>query len=89
MLIGIGAALFTIVSVTFGQGAQGTVDRVAAQIATGIGLPPIESFFERWAHQRGVRRTPGRESDAKPYAAAASSRRSSASSSTSSTDATG
>ena len=120
MLIGIGAALFTMLSVAFAQGGQGTVDRVAAQIATGIGflgagailrdehsvhglttaatiwvnaaigmavgagafglavattlvtlvvlvvLPPIESFFERWARQRGMHRTLGGESDAKP-----------------------
>ncbi len=108
MLIGIGSALFTILSLGFAQGAQGSTDRVAAQIATGIGflgagaivrdegsihglttaatiwvnaaigmavgagayglavtttvitlvilavLPPIESFFERWAVRRGV-----------------------------------
>jgi putative Mg2+ transporter-C (MgtC) family protein len=109
MLIGIGSALFTILSIGFAQGGQGTTDRVAAQIATGIGflgagailrsqhsihglttaatiwvnaaigmavgagayglalvttvvtlvvlavLPPIETFFERWARRRGER----------------------------------
>ena len=38
MLIGIGSALFTILSITFATGGQGTTDRVAAQIATGIGF---------------------------------------------------
>jgi putative Mg2+ transporter-C (MgtC) family protein len=38
MLIGIGSALFTILSLSFAQGGQGTTDRVAAQIATGIGF---------------------------------------------------
>jgi putative Mg2+ transporter-C (MgtC) family protein len=110
MLIGIGSALFTVLSLSFAHGGQGTVDRVAAQIATGIGflgagailrdehsvhglttaatiwvnaaigmavgagfhglatattvvtlvilavLPPIETFFERWAERRGVSR---------------------------------
>jgi|SRR5690349_13159927 putative Mg2+ transporter-C (MgtC) family protein len=109
MLIGIGSALFTILSIGFAEGGQGTTDRIAAQIATGIGflgagaimrdrhsihglttaatiwvnaaigmavgaganalaitatvvslivlavLEPIETFFERWAHRRGVR----------------------------------
>ena len=110
MLIGMGSALFTVLSLTFVHGGQGSVDRVAAQIATGIGflgagailrdqhsihglttaatiwvnaaigmaagagmpalatattvvtlvilavLPPIETFFERWAQRRGVSR---------------------------------
>jgi putative Mg2+ transporter-C (MgtC) family protein len=38
MLIGIGSAMFTILSIRFADGGQGTVDRVAAQIATGIGF---------------------------------------------------
>jgi putative Mg2+ transporter-C (MgtC) family protein len=38
MLIGIGSALFTVLSLSFAHGAQGTPDRVAAQIATGIGF---------------------------------------------------
>jgi len=38
MLIGIGSAMFTILSIRFAAGGQGTVDRVAAQIATGIGF---------------------------------------------------
>jgi putative Mg2+ transporter-C (MgtC) family protein len=38
MLIGIGSALFTILSITFAQEGQGSADRVAAQIATGIGF---------------------------------------------------
>src|SRR5262249_45592445 len=38
ILITVGAALFTIVSIQLGQGAGGTVDRVAAQIVTGIGF---------------------------------------------------
>ena len=38
MLIGIGAAMFTILSIRFADGGQGAVDRVAAQIATGIGF---------------------------------------------------
>src|SRR5215468_12032217 len=38
MLIGIGSALFTVLSLSFAQGGQGTSDRVAAQIATGIGF---------------------------------------------------
>src|SRR5215510_14107485 len=38
MLIGIGSALFTILSIGFAQAGQGTTDRVAAQIATGIGF---------------------------------------------------
>jgi putative Mg2+ transporter-C (MgtC) family protein len=37
MLIGIGSALFTVMSLAFAHGA-GTPDRVAAQIATGIGF---------------------------------------------------
>jgi putative Mg2+ transporter-C (MgtC) family protein len=108
MLIGIGSALFMMLSLGF-AGPSGSTDRVAAQIVTGIGflgagailrgdhsvhglttaatvwvnaaigmaagagafttaagttgltlfvliaLPPIEGFFERWAHRRGVR----------------------------------
>jgi putative Mg2+ transporter-C (MgtC) family protein len=38
MLIGIGSALFTMLSIGFAQAGQGTTDRVAAQIATGIGF---------------------------------------------------
>src|SRR5215470_6227113 len=38
MLIGIGSALFTVMSLSFVHGGQGTSDRVAAQIATGIGF---------------------------------------------------
>jgi putative Mg2+ transporter-C (MgtC) family protein len=38
MLIGMGSALFTVLSLTFVHGGQGSVDRVAAQIATGIGF---------------------------------------------------
>jgi len=37
MLIGIGAMLFTIISIEFGHGS-GTTDRVAAQLITGIGF---------------------------------------------------
>jgi len=38
MLIGIGSALFTVLSIAFSHASQGTSDRVAAQIATGIGF---------------------------------------------------
>ena len=38
MLIGIGSAMFTIMSIRFAGVGQGSVDRVAAQIATGIGF---------------------------------------------------
>jgi putative Mg2+ transporter-C (MgtC) family protein len=38
MLIGIGSALFTVMSLSFVHGGQGSNDRVAAQIATGIGF---------------------------------------------------
>ena len=38
MLIGIGSALFTVLSLAFAHGGQGTTDRVAAQIASGIGF---------------------------------------------------
>lgn len=39
MLIGIGSALFTILSIGFARAGQsGSADRVAAQIATGIGF---------------------------------------------------
>jgi len=38
MLIGMGSALFTMVSLGFGQGSAGSVDRVAAQVVTGIGF---------------------------------------------------
>ena len=38
MLIGIGSTLFTILSIEFARGGQGSTDRVAAQIATGIGF---------------------------------------------------
>src|SRR5215472_14423164 len=38
MLIGIGSALFTMISLSFAHGGQGSTDRVAAQIATGIGF---------------------------------------------------
>jgi putative Mg2+ transporter-C (MgtC) family protein len=109
ILIGIGSTLFTILSLWFARDNGGSVDRVAAQIVTGIGflgagaimhntnsvhglttaatiwvnaavgmavgvgmgavavgvtaitlvvligLTPLESFFERWAHRRGVR----------------------------------
>jgi len=107
ILIGIGSALFTILSLSFGAN-MGSTDRIAAQILTGIGflgggailrgahihglttaatiwvnaaigmavgvgmtsvavgtttmtllvlvgLTPLEAFFERWAHRRGVR----------------------------------
>jgi putative Mg2+ transporter-C (MgtC) family protein len=108
MLIGIGSAVFTILSLAFAQGGAGSADRLAAQVVTGIGflgagailrsglsvhglttaatiwvvaaigmavgagsagvaigttvvtlvvlavLPPIEGFFQRWAHRRGV-----------------------------------
>jgi putative Mg2+ transporter-C (MgtC) family protein len=116
MLIGIGSALFTILSLSFGQGSLGTTDRLAAQIVTGIGflgagailrsshsvhglttaatiwvnaaigmavgvgmtgvavgttavtllvlaaLTPLESFFQRWAHRRGLERRVAKES---------------------------
>jgi putative Mg2+ transporter-C (MgtC) family protein len=112
MLIGIGSALFTILSLSFGQASMGSTDRIAAQIVTGIGflgagailrsthsvhglttaatiwvnaaigmavgvgmtgvavgttavtlgvlatLTPLESFFQRWAHKRGVKPPP-------------------------------
>lgn len=107
ILIGIGSALFTILSLVFGQN-MGSTDRIAAQILTGIGflgagavlrsthvhglttaatiwvnaavgmavgvgmtsvalgttaitllvlvgLTPLEGFFQRWAHRRGVK----------------------------------
>jgi putative Mg2+ transporter-C (MgtC) family protein len=38
MLIALGAALFTVVSLALGRGDDGTVDRVAAQVVTGIGF---------------------------------------------------
>lgn len=38
MLIGLGSTLFTILSLEFAHGGQGSTDRVAAQIATGIGF---------------------------------------------------
>ena len=38
MLIGIGSALFTILSLGFAPGSAGSADRVAAQIVTGIGF---------------------------------------------------
>src|SRR6516165_3191740 len=38
MLIGIGSALFTILSLSFGQATLGSADRIAAQILTGIGF---------------------------------------------------
>jgi putative Mg2+ transporter-C (MgtC) family protein len=107
MLIGIGAAVFMMLSLSLTS--AGSADRIAAQIVTGIGflgagailhsgenvhglttaatiwvnaaigmaagaglnrvalgttiltllvlaaLPPVESFFERWAHRRGER----------------------------------
>ena len=109
ILLGIGSALFTILSLSFGQ-AMGSTDRIAAQILTGIGflgggailrgahihglttaatiwvnaaigmavgagmtsvavgtttmtllvlvgLTPLEAFFQRWAHRRGVKPT--------------------------------
>jgi putative Mg2+ transporter-C (MgtC) family protein len=108
ILIGIGSALFTILSLLFGQASMGSTDRIAAQILTGIGflgagavlrgthvhglttaatiwvnaaigmavgvgltsvavattamtllvlvgLTPLEEFFRRWAHRRGVK----------------------------------
>ena len=109
MLIGIGSALFTILSLSFGQANLGSTDRIAAQILTGIGflgagailryprtihglttaatiwvnaaigmavgvgmtgiavgatvvtllilvaLTPLEAFFQRWAHRRGIK----------------------------------
>lgn len=108
ILIGIGSALFTILSLRFGQPNLGSTDRIAAQILTGIGflgagailrsthihglttaatiwvnaaigmsvgvgmtsvavgtttitlvvlvgLTPLEAFFQRWAHRRGVK----------------------------------
>ena len=108
MLIGIGSAVFAILSLAFAQGGAGSADRLVAQVVTGIGflgagailrsgqsvhglttaatiwvnaaigiaagvgaagvavattvvtlvvlavLPPIEGFFQRWAHRRGV-----------------------------------
>src|SRR5262245_41854137 len=38
ILIGIGSTLFTILSLWFGGGNAGSLDRVAAQIVTGIGF---------------------------------------------------
>jgi putative Mg2+ transporter-C (MgtC) family protein len=38
MLIGIGSALFTVLSLSFVHGGEGSSDRVASQIATGIGF---------------------------------------------------
>jgi len=38
ILIGIGSALFTILSLSFGQANMGSPDRIAAQILTGIGF---------------------------------------------------
>src|SRR5215470_13344796 len=112
MLIGIGSALFTILSLSFGQANLGSTDRIAAQILTGIGflgagailryprtihglttaatiwvnaaigmavgvgmtsiavgatlvtllilvaLTPLEAFFQRWAHRRGIKSPP-------------------------------
>jgi len=112
MLIGIGSALFTILSLSFGQANLGSTDRIAAQILTGIGflgagailryprtihglttaatiwvnaaigmavgvgmtgiavgvtvvtllilvaLTPLEAFFQRWAHRRGIKQPP-------------------------------
>jgi putative Mg2+ transporter-C (MgtC) family protein len=112
ILIGIGSTLFTIISLWFGREQAGSMDRVAAQIVTGIGflgagaimhssnnvhglttaatiwvnaaigmavgvgmaavavgvtavtllvligLTPLESFFQRWAHRRGVKPPP-------------------------------
>ena len=112
MLIGIGSALFTILSLSFGQANLGSTDRIAAQILTGIGflgagailryprtihglttaatiwvnaaigmavgvgmtgiaggvtvvtllilvaLTPLEAFFQRWAHRRGIKLPP-------------------------------
>jgi len=112
MLIGIGSALFTILSLSFGQANLGSTDRIAAQILTGIGflgagailryprtihglttaatiwvnaaigmavgvgmtgiavgatvvtllilvaLTPLEAFFQRWAHRRGIKPPP-------------------------------
>jgi putative Mg2+ transporter-C (MgtC) family protein len=109
MLIGIGAAVFMILSLSFAREPAGSSDRLAAQVVTGIGflgagailrgghsvhglttaatiwvnaaigmavgagmtgvavgttivtllvlaaLPPVESFFQRWAHKRGVK----------------------------------
>jgi putative Mg2+ transporter-C (MgtC) family protein len=110
ILIGIGSALFTILSLSFGQANMGSTDRIAAQILTGIGflgggailrgahihglttaatiwvnaaigmavgvgmtsvavgtttmtllvlvgLTPLEAFFRRWAHRRGLKPT--------------------------------
>jgi putative Mg2+ transporter-C (MgtC) family protein len=108
MLIGIGAAVFMVLSLSIA--GTGSADRIAAQVVTGIGflgagailhgggsvhglttaatiwvnaaigmaagaglprmatgttiltllvlvaLPPVESFFERWAHKRDVPR---------------------------------
>jgi putative Mg2+ transporter-C (MgtC) family protein len=114
MLIGIGSALFTILSLSFGRASLGSTDRIAAQILTGIGflgagailryprtihglttaatiwvnaaigmavgvgmtgiavgatvvtllvlvaLTPLEAFFQRWAHRRGIKPPPAR-----------------------------
>ncbi|HTK30151.1 MAG TPA: MgtC/SapB family protein [Vicinamibacterales bacterium] len=38
MLIAVGSALFTIVSIDFATGHGGSADRIAAQIVTGIGF---------------------------------------------------
>jgi putative Mg2+ transporter-C (MgtC) family protein len=38
ILIGVGSALFTILSLSFGQATLGSADRIAAQILTGIGF---------------------------------------------------
>ena len=112
MLIGIGSAVFAILSLAFAQGGAGSADRIVAQVVTGIGflgagailrsghsvhglttaatiwvvaaigmavgagaagvaigttvvtlvvlavLPPVEGFFQRWAHRRGVHPAP-------------------------------
>ena len=38
MLIGIGSAVFAILSLAFAQGGAGSADRLAAQVVTGIGF---------------------------------------------------
>src|SRR5215831_20614898 len=53
MLIGIGSALFTILSLSFGQAHMGSTDRIAAQILTGIGFLGGGAIL-RGAHIHGL-----------------------------------
>jgi putative Mg2+ transporter-C (MgtC) family protein len=53
-LVGIGAALFTVVGPLVAVGGSGDVTRIAAQVVSGIGFIGAGLIFQRDAHTRNL-----------------------------------